>query len=374
MLLRAQRLPNLTLTLQWVKGNVEKAEDSFFKINKAAAPINDTEMFLLKARKKPNAIAARAIIRSGTGHKYWSFFQDDNKKEEIEQLAREINQMLFKPELDSPGKSVEVPLAGKGYSADTLPLVFDVVNLCNSIEQRVVKKTAEIQFFIKKGEEEIAIEDDLDGAETIKILKKARKILYRICSEHSSSLGLHPQVYFYSTTGRYQITALLAIIEMMKDFEEKDKFKYFIDAREGFEKFLIEHKIFVNQSTVHTGSGMKGYKHLKKLFSLIIDNIYSKKTSEDIVNSLIENPEYDYLNPKQNETKFTKRKDFPTETKSAIYINKLLEKSMKCSICGGFMHPNSATIDHIIRKEDGGTGVIENGEIAHPYCNGTVKN
>jgi hypothetical protein len=59
-------------------------------------PIDPTELKLLKARKCPNALAARAIIRSGTGHKYWSKFAID-QQHLIQELAKEINANLFIP-------------------------------------------------------------------------------------------------------------------------------------------------------------------------------------------------------------------------------------------------------------------------------------
>ncbi len=51
---------------------------------------------MLKARKKPDGLAARAIIRSGTGHKYWAKFTEP-KQTEIEKVATEINKLLFIP-------------------------------------------------------------------------------------------------------------------------------------------------------------------------------------------------------------------------------------------------------------------------------------
>lgn len=70
----ANKLGFISLQIQWVSGGAEKAESSFFTINQKATPINDTEISLLKARKKPHALSARAIIRSGTGHNYWKIF------------------------------------------------------------------------------------------------------------------------------------------------------------------------------------------------------------------------------------------------------------------------------------------------------------
>jgi len=79
IVLRARNLGALALQLQWVYGDADKAETSYFKINQEAAAINKTELFLLRARNKPNGLAARAISRSGTGHKYWSKFPNDKK-------------------------------------------------------------------------------------------------------------------------------------------------------------------------------------------------------------------------------------------------------------------------------------------------------
>src|SRR3990172_7924508 len=75
---------------------IQKAETSFFKINQQAAPIDPTELKLLESRKKPNCIAARAIIRSGTGHKYWSQFSAENQNK-IQEIARELTKYCFLP-------------------------------------------------------------------------------------------------------------------------------------------------------------------------------------------------------------------------------------------------------------------------------------
>jgi 5-methylcytosine-specific restriction endonuclease McrA len=65
---------------------------------------------------------------------------------------------------------------------------------------------------------------------------------------------------------------------------------------------------------------------------------------------------------------------FSREAKSAVYIVEALRNSIKCEICGSRIHKNSITIDHKIRKEDGGKGNFDNGQLAHPYCNSTYKN
>ena len=129
----ARNLGALAIQLQWVEGDASKAESSFFKINQKAVPINKTELKLLKSRKKPNSIAARAIIRSGKGHKYWSSFSEEIQCQ-IQGIAEEINKILFEPKLQTPIKTLDVPLVGKLLYPQTLQLILDFVNIANSID------------------------------------------------------------------------------------------------------------------------------------------------------------------------------------------------------------------------------------------------
>ena len=67
---RARQFGSLGLALQWVRGDATTAESSFVRINQQAAMITPQELELIKSRKNPNAIGARAIKSRGTGHKY----------------------------------------------------------------------------------------------------------------------------------------------------------------------------------------------------------------------------------------------------------------------------------------------------------------
>lgn len=218
---RAKRLATLAFQLQWVKGDANKAEQSFFKINQEAAPIDKTELKLLKARRKPTAIAARAIVRFGTGHKYWSKFSEEIQQS-IERYAREIYDILFVPSLNTPIKTLDLPVAGRGYSVQTLPLIFDLIEIAN--EARVDKNG-----------------DDADGTTTVEFLKQTRRAVYRISAIHASSLGLHPAVYFYSASGRYQPTAFLAIVKFIMELDKTNGFDRFTRCRQRFEGFFIRY-------------------------------------------------------------------------------------------------------------------------------------
>ena len=351
---RARRLASLPLQLQWVTGDATKAESSFFKINQQAAPIDKTELRLLQSRNKPNALAARAIIRAGTGHKYWSRFATEVKNE-IEQQAKEINELLFTPALKTPIKTLDLPVAGKGYSSQTLPLVFELVNITNNMPSD-------------------DIPNDQDGKATIAHLKNCRRILNRISGTHASSLGLHPVVYFYSNTGRYQPTAFFGIVEFIKSLEKSDDFKSFTSVRRQLEEFLLKYKMLPNQVTLKHGSGLKGYQPMAELFSVILESCLAGRTHEGTIAALSTHPRLNYLQPQENESDENVSAKFNTGAKSAAFLRDATKDPLRCGICGGLIHFNSISIDHIKRREDGGLGTVDNAQLSHPFCNTTVKN
>lgn len=348
VLATANRLGFISVQLQWVTGGADKAEISFFTINGKATPISDTEISLLRARKKPEAMASRAILRSGTGHKYWKDF-DDATRTSIETLAKETNQWLFSPAIKTPVKTLDLPLAGKGYSANSLALIFDLVRLSSPISH----------------------DEDRDGKETIKCLNSTLKVIRRITTTHASSLGLHPAVYFYSDKGRYQPTALMAWVEMLKEMEAKSLFGSFIDSREAFERALLALKQVTNQVTVKYGSSLKGYKQLKDVYLKIFDLVRDKSSLEVLFRELKKT--YPYLNL-DTASEVKRSVDFDRDSKSEVFLSAALESAPRCKICRGYIHLNSMTIDHVVRKQDGGKASLDNGQLAHPYCNTTYKN
>lgn len=254
ILTAAKKLGYLAVQLQWVNGDAKKAEDSFFKINQKATPIDKTEIRLLKSRDKPSSLAARAIMRSGTGHKYWSKFSYD-VQEEIEKFAKEINDILFNPPLKTPIKTLDLPIAGRRYSYQALPLILNVVNITNNVKS------------------EADIEEDKNGHETIKFLKKTMKIINRISGIHASSLGLHPVVYFYSKSGKHQHTAFLSIIELLRVFEKNNSYNMFIKNRQKFEDFILKHKDFQNEIAYKYRGNKYRDLYLKELYEIVLEEL-----------------------------------------------------------------------------------------------------
>lgn len=351
---RAKRLGSLAIQLQWVKGDASKAEASFFKINQQASPIDATELRLLKARKFPNALAARAIVRAGTGHKYWSRFSD-GRRQDIEAQAKSINELLFSPSLRTPVKTLDLPVAGRGYSSQTLPLVFEFVNLVNDV----------------KGDAKLS--EDVTGDETLRLLKACKRIMDRMSGTNPASLGLHPVAYFYSATGRYQPTAFLAVVAMLRAFDAQNRFRDFIRIRRRLEDFLLEHRVLVNQVTVKYGSAAKGYARLQQLLLFLVEQMLAGADDRAIISAMASHRDFNFLQPAERPRE-SAGKDFTSDAKSAVFLRDALKDPLRCRICDGLIHRNAISIDHVVRRSQGGSGEPENGQLTHPYCNTTIKN
>ncbi len=354
---RAKKLGSLAINVQWVTGDANKAEHSFFKINQQGTVIDPTELMMLKARSSPNALAARAIVRAGVGHKYWSKF-DPKIQEEIETEAKNVYDNLFRPQLQTPIKTTDIPIAGRAYSAQTLPLIFDLVNLANdSVVGRVAKE----------------LPSDPDGSQTLAFLKAVRKVAYRISGTHASSLGLHPVVYFYGATGRFQPTSFFGVVALVKELEKANRFSEFTKVRRPFEDFLLGHKYFLNQITQKYGSGLKGYARVLYLYEFVLKSLQAGQSAVEIQEAIPGDSELSFLRLVPDEEEEVFRKNFSTEVKSGTFLSEATTTLLPCKICGGYMHTNSISIDHTKDKKEGGKGDPANAQLAHPYCNSTYK-
>jgi hypothetical protein len=360
----ARSLANSAIPLLWVKGNDhKKAERAFLTINQSAVEIHPTEFTILNSRSQPNAISSRAIVRNGTGYKYWKDFSEDGQRE-VEKSGRSIYSSLYSPPLDPPIRTPDLPIAGHGYGTQTLPLIFDYVNIANGItvvdSSKKTKKTSEI------------VETPPEEEKTLECLRRAQKLTNRLTGTHPGSLGLHPAVYFYAASGRHQPTAVLAIAAMLMDLEAEDRFIDFTKARGKFESFLIEHKMFVNQLTVKHGSMAKGFLPLKEYYRYVLDRLMSGNTEIGVENELRSHDKYQSL-VKEKPVLTQQAKKFSRAVKQMSVITEVLAQASVCQLCNARIDLKAMHIDHIKEREKGGLGTADNARPLHPYCDSTYK-
>lgn len=332
-------------------GNADKAEDSFVRINQRAAVITPQELELLKNRRKPNTIAARAIIRRGTGHKYWSSF-GEKEQQQIEEIATELHKLIFEPTLHYPIKSLDLPAGGSVYSAPALRMVFDFITMCVGVPSP---------------------EDDENGTRTIDYLTRCRRVMRVILSNHASSIGLHPAVYFYSWTGKQQPILFLVMAKLVIDLERSKQLPDFIRRRSDFESFLMSNRSLLNQVVRKFGTKESGGMHLRKFYDRILELIGKGSSSEQVVESLVADPTYSYLQPMESPYSGVSPTKFSAQVKSGALIRELLGTALRCAICGGLAPAQAISIDHRERKQDGGSSTADNAQVTHPYCNTGFK-
>lgn len=364
---RALRLGSMVMELQWVRApNAEKAAASFFKINQEATPIDKTELQILKARRTSKAIAARAIVRNGRGHQYWSHFSKDTC-DAIRSDAEQIYKLLFSPPLEQPIKTLDLPFAGRGYGSNALPLIFDLVGIATEDGSGKSKKAAD-------GEN---LPEDEDGSQTLLDLKKVKRLMERVTGTSPASLGLHPALYVYGRSGNHQPTAFLGLISFIKNIELSGRLRLFTERRGKFEAFLLENRGIISAVVHKLGSGGRSIPKLVDLYNRILELVETEPNAEAVFSKLGEVREFSFLAillqaDDQSEVD-DQGTDFSRNAKSAVFLKSALGTPVLCPICEGLMHKNSMTVDHIERKAEGGQGIPSNGQMTHPYCNSTIK-
>lgn len=368
---RARALAHSKIPLLWIrKQDSKKAEHAFLKINRSGVQIDATELQILHNRFTPSAVAARAIVRNATGFKYWKEFSPEGQSE-IEAIGKTLYKALYSPPLQSPVRTVELPIAGHGYGSQTLPLVYDVVNIANGF--KVVDASGNKNQKLKKATADDSSEPrKADEPQTLEVIRKTEKLARMLTGTHPASLGLHPAIYFYALDGKHQPTAVMAVAAMIKHLEEADKLTAFCEVRAKYEEFLKEHKMFVNQLTTFHGSMAKGYRQLRDYFVFVLECFMDGDSAETVTSKLREHEKYQRL-VKSKPVLSRVPKGFSQELKNWVFLKEMLEKSFECYLCKAAMDNKSMQLDHVVDKSLGGTASGDNAKWTHPYCNSAYK-
>ncbi|WP_233671449.1 HNH endonuclease family protein [Luteimonas cellulosilyticus] len=347
MIGRARALASRTLTLQWVVGSFTVAEDSFIRINQQAANITPQELQLIRGRKRPDVIAARAIMRRGSGHLSSSRFSDENLKQ-IKEISQAVFNLLFEPEMTYPVKSLNLPVGGGAYSGTALKMVHDFIVL--SVGQ---------------------IKDEADdvGARTIEILKRTRRSAELICSNVAGSMGLHPAIYFYSWTGKQQPILFLTVADMILEHERNKTLSLFLNRRKAFEDFIIGNRALLNQIVRKFGTKDSGKNHLKAFYQEVFKAIDAGVTGDAISEQVIRHKAFTYLQPSESPYSGVSAGRYDAAVKSGLVIGELIPGALRCGICGGLVPSQAISIDHRQEISAGGDSKISNLQVAHPRCN-----
>ncbi|WP_417489321.1 GmrSD restriction endonuclease domain-containing protein [Maricaulis sp.] len=357
---RARTMATRQLNLQWVKGDANKAESSFFKINTLGTPLHKTEELLLRNRRRSIAIAARSVVRAATGHKYWSNF-DEARRLEIEKLSKTIHEILFDPETSHPIKTLDLPLGGTKSPIVGLGTLMEVFALCSLDSNGEPQKISGFRI-------------DADGSETINLLTQSIRVLSWISGNNAKSLGLHPAVYFYSDNGRHVPDLLLGLALLFsRKIHNNDKlfFQKFSRNRKSLEVALIAHKGLILQS-LQSVMSKKRVERVTAFFSALVQRAEDAEVIDEnwIVSTIAAGSSSRILAIYGHGDSV----NFSDNAKGAAFLTKALKSAMVCPICEGYLDVRkSVSYDHIKRRSEGGMGDSDNCDLTHPYCNSGLK-
>ena len=184
---RLTALASRALHIQWVSGDAEKAEASFFKINTEGTPLDDIEELLLRNRRRPIAIAARAVIRAGKGHRYRHV--PDRCREANRECGRRPSPNVIRSRAKAPSQNPRpLPLGGAKGGRTALQVLIDFM-LISARDQE--GKPAKLQDQV----------NDDTGDATVEVLRRSLRLAGWMTGNTNGSLGLHPAVYFYGPSG-----------------------------------------------------------------------------------------------------------------------------------------------------------------------------
>jgi hypothetical protein len=373
MVLRGRTISTRQVPVQKVEGDASVAESSFFKINQNPAIISPIELALTRARRKPNAIAVRALIRAGTGHKYWGKFP--NRTKEIEELAANVHDLLFGKIVEIESQTPDLPRAGQPYSAEAFTMILDMVNIFNDVTPAMWQQGDDRRKGRKSKPSVPTLEDDPDGTITLKFLNRIKSVGALITGNaYSGSLGFDQAVYSYAPTGKFHPSAFIASLKLGQELREENKLIEFCDVRRDFEEFLVRHKFFISALAHGKGGRTRPLQSLLKMHKLILDCLWTGIGNDDeIIVRLNADPQLADLKDPLEPASVSTRKKFSRSVQAAAVLREILANRARCDECGARLPPSARSKDHIERQDDGGVGTLENLQFTHPFCNTGYK-
>lgn len=355
---RGKAIATMQLYIQKVEGDADVAEGSFYKINSNSVAIDDTELDMIRARRKPNAIAVRALLSKGKGFKYWEGF---GNAKEIEKAAAKGFDLLFGETFDFGPSSPDLPRAGQPYSSDAFKMVLDLVNMFNGVTPSMWSHKAKSKS--SKGKKTVPaatpLPDDTDGSTTLKFLQTIIDNAQIALGgpDCPGSLGLDQGVYAYGGTGRVHSAAYLASLLFAKDLGQNKQMTDFSVVRKDFEDFLVRHKVFLNILSGTRGGRTKPLQPILQMYREVLRMMLDGERSDDkIVAQLQSHPILSDLTTPVPPEGDTTRKKFSKSVVSTKLVQETLAGRRPCTVCGARLPPYCRSKDHETKQAEGGLG------------------
>lgn len=354
-----------TLQVQWIKGRTAKqAAKAFVRINQGGTEIDQLEVRILHAARSALSVATRAIVRGGTGHQYWKHFAGEEAKSGVPSLGKDIHALMYEPTLRLPIKTVELPLAGASHGPHALRLAFDLVAVANGLSVPDSTRGA-----LPKE----PLPDDEEGNDTLNYLRRTKRVIQMVLSNEPHSYGLHPALWFYNASGVFQPAALLNVVTWLLALDKQGRGHTFRRLRGRFEDLILEHPTIIKPSVNKLGSGARTRKTMISVLDKTLALLEKHTDNAAVWSELC--AEFKSLKREEEEHEEARGRGtlggaFDLSVKNATTLADLASVP-RCKLCGGLKHPNGITLDHTVKRADGGLSSVHNSRWVHPICNGS---
>jgi len=146
----------------------------------------------------------------------------------------------------------------------------------------------------------------------------------------------------------------------------------FIKNREQLEMIIIKYSFVFQQIQRKWRQSKRAYNKVEQFYLDLIDVIDDSESENEIIDKM--SKKYNYLDFSiVDNLESSKKSSFSSGKRRVIKTIELASHLPKCAICQGFLSPNSVSVDHIVRKQNGGDASLKNGQLTHYYSNTTFK-
>ncbi len=211
-------------------------------------------------------------------------------------------------------------------------------------------------------------EKDETGQKTIVYLTRCRRVMQLLLSDHPSSLGLHPAVYFYSWTGKQQPVLFLVVAQMFIEYDQGRKLPEFISIRQALEDFLVSNRALVSLVVRKFFTKSSCHAYLGLFYKQVFLLLYRLSSAQKVVDVITSYPIYSYLQPSVSLYLYKPVTIFSIQVKSVVAMRELLLLSPICSICFFIVPSLSLSIYHYTSIHYFFTLHPSYSHISHPFC------
>jgi 5-methylcytosine-specific restriction endonuclease McrA len=367
----------------WVKGNYEKAEESFIKINKTGRRLSDWETKLVENRSSSFARTVMSIAQISDAEHCWPIRDLEVKKNEelqrkitlILEKVRSLHELLFTPVYETPIRDPRQPLLATPYTKPEIKPAY-LAELLTIVEGKKGQKP-ETEKLIKKDRLASTRQIINNG---LQLIEDATGILSNIYGNSPRSLALMPLVYFYNIQGIFVRSLLYGLLYWLNEGSENRDVLHrkllFSIHRAAFEEVLLQKKdIIIRRIGRRIGSGpevtyptARYYQGLLKLLIQHNDNVESQEF-QTAHERLIETLDKDKSDEVDQDLESLSR-TYRGRMRTSVHVQDFLQMFKHCEICGGRYYPGLFTeVDHIRPHAQGGKTTLRNARNSHPFCN-----